>query len=222
MVGGSAPVADRPHRSGPPPLAGGAGGCVASGVRCGDGSPAAGRAAVESITVRRWVAVPPVEVWRRILDLDQLVIADRALDLEDVVGDLDTGTAPGIGTCATITRRHGAHVDRITLHVEDRVEPAHLTVALTTAGERWLLTVTVDEMPGDHGCGSDVRFHAERDPSSRPAGHLTVGRRRIHRAAESLTSLLEGLARQLDRSAGRPAVAVAQRIAPGRYRAASG
>lgn len=177
---------------------------------------------MESITVRRWVAVPPAEVWGRVLDLDRLVVDDRALDLEDVVGDLATGTVPGVGARATITRRSGAHVDRITVHVEDRIEPAHLTVAMTTAGERWLLTITVEEMPGDHGCGSDVRFHAERDPGSRAHGHLTVGRRRVHRAAENLTSLLEGLARQLDRSVGRPAVAVAQRIAPGRYRAASG
>ncbi|WP_052666376.1 SRPBCC family protein [Nitriliruptor alkaliphilus] len=176
---------------------------------------------MQSITVRRWVPVPPLEVWRRILDLDQLVIDDRALDLEDVVGDLTAGTAPGIGARATITRRSGAHMDRITVHVEDRIEPEHLTVTMTTAGERWLVTITVEEIPSDHGSGSDVRFHAERDPASRPPGHLAVGRRRIHRAAESLTSLLEGLARQLDRSAGGP-VTAAQRIAPGRYRAASG
>jgi hypothetical protein len=153
---------------------------------------------VDAITVRRWIAAPPGQVWRRVLDLQRLVLHDRTLDLEDLFGEHGDGDVPAAGSTATITRRTGAHVERVTLHVEERLAPAHVTATVHVAGERWLLTITIEAMPGDAGCGSDVRFHAERDPAAvRSHGPRGLVPSRRQRAAQSLASLLEGLARQV-------------------------
>lgn len=149
---------------------------------------------VEQLTVRRWVAAPPGTVWGYLLDLQGFVEADHALDLEDLLGDLGPDAAPGRWARATITRRVGARVERLTLRVEERAEPERLTVRIDAGGERWSLTVTLVPLPGDGGCGTDVRFHLDRDPAS---GHrFATGR--AHRTAQHLGALLEGLARRLD------------------------
>jgi hypothetical protein len=149
---------------------------------------------VEQITVRRWVAAPPEEVWRHLFDLQQLAVDDPALDLESLLEDrVDDDPVPAPGTVATVSRRRGHRVERFELHVEGRTEPSHLTVSVSAGGERWLITVTVEALAGG---GSDVRFHAERDPVGvrlrDPRGS------RSHRVAHSLGLLLDGLARQLD------------------------
>jgi hypothetical protein len=149
---------------------------------------------VEQITVRRWVAAAPEEVWRHLFDLQQLAVDDPTLDLESLLEDDGDGEAvPAPGTVATVSRRRGHRVERFELHVEGRTEPSHLTVSVSAAGERWLITVTVDALAGG---GSDVRFHAERDP----VGILLRDPRsgRSHRVAHSVGVLLDGLARQLD------------------------
>jgi hypothetical protein len=148
---------------------------------------------VDQITVRRWVAAPPDEVWGHLFDLQQLAVDDPDLDLESLLVDDPDEAVPAPGTVATVSRRRGHRIERFELHVEGRVAPSHLTVSVSAGGERWLVTVTVEALPGG---GSDVRFHAERDP---------VGIRlrdprsqRSHRVSHSLGVLLDGLARQLD------------------------
>ncbi len=168
---------------------------------------------MESVTVRRWVGAPPDEVWSRVLDLPRLVVDDHRLDLEDVVGELDTGIVPALGTRATVTRRHGVRVERLVLHVVDREEGEHVVISVRTGGERWLATITLEAMPGDRSCGTDVRLHAERDRSTgRTPGprSLAAGRRTAHRIGE----LLDALAHQLDRAPR--GAADRQRIAAGR------
>jgi hypothetical protein len=175
---------------------------------------------MDQLTVRRWVAEPPEHVWHRVLDLSTLVEDDLALDLEDLTGDHREGTVPGLGARATITRRAGARVERVTLHVEGRVEPALITLGVTAGGERWLVTVTITPLPGDDGCGSDVRLHAVRDDTV-PHHLVPLGRR--HRGSEVLGSLLDALAHQVTTPSARhrhapPAevAAVGQRMAAGR------
>jgi hypothetical protein len=159
---------------------------------------------VEQLSVRRWIAASPDEVWPHVLDLTHLVEDDRALDLEDLVGDHATGTVPGVGSSATIIRRSGPRVERLVLHVEERVEPDHVTLAVTAGGERWLLSITLTPLPGDHGCGCDVRLHLERDPAgTRGRGPRSLAVGRGHRTIQSLSTLLDGLARQLEGRSGR-------------------
>jgi hypothetical protein len=146
---------------------------------------------VDQITVRRWVPAAPTQVWKHLFDLQRVAVDDPDLDLEHLV---DEGhDVPSIGAVATVRRRHGHRIERVELHVDDRVEPAHLAVTVSASGERWLLSIDVAELPGG---GSDVRFHAERDP----VGILRRDRRAGARAAQGLGQLLDGLARQLDRS----------------------
>jgi hypothetical protein len=204
MVGVSGTSADRPATQGLPALVVPRPGSVASEA----GADLRERA-VDQLTVRRWVAAPPNEVWRHLLDLSRLVEDDRALDLEDLLGDHTPGTVPGLGARATITRRAGARVERITVRVEQRVEPERVALRVDAGGERWSLTVTLAAMPGDGGCGTDVRLHVDRDPASVHRGPRPIGRGRSHRTAQSLSALLDGLARQLD---GAPR----QRVAAGR------
>jgi hypothetical protein len=163
---------------------------------------------VGTITVRRWVAAPPEDVWPHVLDLEQVVLDDHALDLEDLIGDHATGQVPGAGARATITRRSGARIERIALHVGERVVPSHVAATLRLGGERWLLTIDVQPLVGDDGCGSDVRFHAEPDPSF-PRPRLPSPRRASGNA-HTVGALLEALAAQLDGLAER------HRIAAGR------
>lgn len=152
---------------------------------------------MEQITVRRWIAAPPEDVWRHLFDLHQLAVDDPTLDLEslldDDVDDDDDDPVPAPGTVATVSRRRGHRVERFELHVEGRTEPCHLTVSVSAGGERWLITVTVEALAGG---GSDVRFHAERDPVGIRLRDPRGGR--SHRVAHSLGVLLDGLARQLD------------------------
>jgi hypothetical protein len=151
---------------------------------------------VEQITVRRWVAATPEEVWRHLFDLQQLAVDDPTLDLESLLeDDVDGESVPAPGTVATVSRRRGHRVERFELHVEGRTEPSHLSVSVSAAGERWLITVTVEALAGG---GSDVRFHAERDPVGILLRDPRSGRR--HRVAHSVGVLLDGLARQLDGS----------------------
>jgi hypothetical protein len=164
---------------------------------------------VDQLTVRRWVAAPPTVVWHHLLDLAALVEDDRVLDLEDLLGDHSPGTVPGLGARATITRRAGARVDRITLRVEERVEPERVALRVDAGGERWSLTITLAALPGDDGCGTDVRLHVDRDPASVHRGPRPLSRGRGHRTAQSLSALLDGLAHQLDG-------ALRQRVAPTR------
>ncbi len=150
---------------------------------------------METITVRRWVTAGPELVWQHLFDLQRLVIEDPTLDLDHLVGeDADTRT-PAIGTVATVSRRRGNRVERVELHVEDRHEPAHLSVTITSSGERWTLRVTVEPLP----CGgSDVRFHAERDPIGIRRLDPRGASGRSHRVAHRISLLLDGLAQQLD------------------------
>lgn len=148
---------------------------------------------MDQITVRRWVAAPPEEVWAHLFDLQQLAVDDPSLDLEHLLEPVEGDGVPAPGTVATVSRRRGHRIERFELHVEGRTAPSHLTVSVTAGGERWLVTVTLEALPGG---GSDIRFHADRDPVG--VRLRDAHSKRGHRVANSLGVLLDGLARQLD------------------------
>jgi hypothetical protein len=147
---------------------------------------------VETLTVRRWVDASPIEVWRRVVDLDGLVVRDPELDLIDLTGE----EVLRRGTSAVLSRRRGARHVTLELTVVAADAPYRLVLCVTTHRTRW--TVRIELIPCAGGA-TDLSAHAELDPAT--SGRL--GLRTLIGAAESsagrdLGALLESI---VDRSA---------------------
>jgi hypothetical protein len=151
---------------------------------------------VETLTVRRWVNASPTEVWRRVVDLDGLVVRDPELDLVDVAGD-------GVlhrGTTAVLSRRRGARNVTLELTVVAADAPYRLVLCVSTHRTRWTVRI---ELTPCAAAATDLNLHAELDPAT--SGRL--GLRSLAGVAESsagkdLGALLDSIAR---RAAAAPA-----------------
>jgi uncharacterized protein YndB with AHSA1/START domain len=145
---------------------------------------------VAIVTVRRWIDAPPREVWRRLVDLDGLVVRDPELDLVDLAGDGRLHR----GTTAVVSRRKGARHVNFELTAVAVEDPYRLVLCLTTHRTRW--TVRIELTPCS-GAATDVHVHAELDPST--SGRL--GLRSLTGAGESaaakdVTALLDAMVRR--------------------------
>jgi hypothetical protein len=143
---------------------------------------------VESVTVRRWVDAPPAEVWRRLVDLDGLVVRDPELDLIDLTGEETLQR----GTTAVLSRRRGARHVTIDLAVVAAESPYRLILCVTTHRTRWTVRI---ELTPCAGPATDLQLQAELDPAT--AGRL--GLRSLVGVAESgaakdVAALLESIA----------------------------
>jgi hypothetical protein len=148
-----------------------------------------------SLSVRRWVEAPPREVWRRVVDLDGLVVRDPELDLVDLTGDETLRR----GTTAVLSRRRGARHVTFELTVVAAEAPHRLVLCVTTHRTRWTVRI---ELTPCADAATDLHLHAELDPAT--SGRL--GLRNLAGTAESgaakdLGALLESIA---GRAAGRP------------------
>jgi hypothetical protein len=143
---------------------------------------------VESVTVRRWVDAPATEVWRRLVDLDGLVVRDPELDLIDLTGEETLQR----GTTAVLSRRRGARHITIDLAVVAVESPYRLILCVTTHRTRWTVRI---ELTPCAGPATDLQLHAELDPAT--AGRL--GLRSLvgvadSGAAKDVAALLESIA----------------------------
>jgi hypothetical protein len=143
---------------------------------------------VESMTVRRWVEAPPAEIWRRLIDLDGLIVRDPELDLIDLTGEQTLQR----GTTAVLSRRRGARHVTIDLTVVAADAPYRLVLCVTTHRTRWMVRI---ELTPCVDAATDLQLHAELDPAT--SGRL--GLRSLVGAAESgagrdVAALLESIA----------------------------
>jgi hypothetical protein len=150
---------------------------------------------VEQVTVRRWVDATPAEVWRRVVDLDGLVVRDPELDLIDLTGE----DVLRRGTVAVLSRRRGARQSTLRVEVVAADAPFRLVCCVTTHRTRW--TVRIELTPCAEQA-TDLFAHADLDPAT--SGRR--GLRSIVSAAESaagkdVEALLESIGR---RAAGSP------------------
>lgn len=116
-------------------------------------------ATVESLTVRRWIDAPPRDVWRRVVDIDGLVVRDPELDLIDLTGD---GTLRR-GTTAVLSRRRGTRHTTMAVGVVAAESPFRLVLCITTNRTRW--TVRIELTPCADGA-TDLQLRAELDPAT--------------------------------------------------------
>jgi hypothetical protein len=143
---------------------------------------------VESVTVRRWVDASPVEVWRRLVDLDGLVVRDPELDLVDLTGDETLQR----GTTAVLSRRRGARHVTIDLAVIAVEPPYRLILCVTTHRTRWTVRI---ELTPCAGPATDLQLHAELDPAtSGRLGLRTLVGGTESAAAKDVSALLESIA----------------------------
>jgi hypothetical protein len=144
---------------------------------------------LESLTVRRWVDARPPEVWRRLVDLDGLVVRDPELDLIDLTGD----EVLQRGTSAVLSRRRGARHITIDVAVVAADAPYRLVLCVTTHRTRWTVRI---ELTPCADAATDLQIHAELDPAT--AGRLglraLVGGGTDSGAAKDVTALLESIA----------------------------
>jgi hypothetical protein len=143
---------------------------------------------LESVTVRRWVDARPLEVWRRVVDLDGLVVRDPELDLIDLTGEETLQR----GTTAVLSRRRGARHVTLDVAVIAADAPHRLVLCVTTHRTRWTVRI---ELTPCADAATDLQLHAEIDPAT--SGRL--GLRSLvggtdSSAAKDLTALLESIA----------------------------
>jgi hypothetical protein len=153
---------------------------------------------MESVTVRRWVALPAADVWRRLCDLDALVADDPALEMVEPPfepGELHAGDHLVIG------HQRGRRRTRLRVEVVDARPPSRLVTCIRTRATTWLLEIEVGQLDADR---SDLALRARLDaPDARLAGPVAAAVPR--RVSDGIEALLEGLAHHVEQAA--PALA---------------
>jgi hypothetical protein len=153
---------------------------------------AAQEAIMECVTVRRWVGLPPEEIFRRLCDLDELVAGDPSLEL------LEPPYDPGQlhpGDRAVVLHQRGRRVTRLHVDVVSARAPEVLVARISTRAATWLLEVDITPLDGEL---SDLELRARLDDSTRSgSGRSAAGRR----STEGIEALLEGLAHHVGRAA---------------------
>lgn len=141
---------------------------------------------MEHVTVRRWVAMPPDAIYRRLCDLDQLVADDPALELVEpplIPGELHPGDH------FVMRHQRGRRLTRLRVEIASARAPELLVARMTTRSTSWTLDVSLT--PLDDGL-TDLQLHARLD------GHRP--RAVQHRVVEGVEALLEGLAHHAERT----------------------
>jgi hypothetical protein len=149
---------------------------------------------MECVTVRRWVALPPAEIWARLCDLDQLVADDPALELIEppfTPGELSAGDR------AIVRHQRGRRVTRLHVDVVSTRAPELLVARVTTRATTWLLEVEIAPLEAEL---SDLQLHARLDTPRRGGSAVGVTPRRV---SDGIEALLEGLAHHVGRAAAR-------------------
>ncbi|MFA9444800.1 hypothetical protein [Egicoccus sp. AB-alg6-2] len=125
-----------------------------------------------TVTVGSDLAVEPSAVWRRLVDVDRLVVEDHDLDLVDVEGRGDLHP----GARVVVSRRHDRRLSTYDIRVLDAVPERLLALAVTAGRESWL----VEARLRTHEHGTELLVTAQLDPDATPG------------------SVIRGLARPLD------------------------
>jgi hypothetical protein len=153
---------------------------------------------METVTVRRWVALPAADVWRRLCDMDALVAADPALEL------IEPPFEPGelhAGDELVLRHQRGRRLTRLRVEIVDAQPPAQLVACVRTRATTWLLEIAVCQLDEDR---SDLAMRARLDDPNVALGRaaaLPAPRRVI----DGIEALLEGLAHHVEE--GAPALA---------------
>jgi hypothetical protein len=153
---------------------------------------------MESVTVRRWVALPAADVWRRLCDLDALVAEDPTLEMVEPPfehGELHAGDHLVIG------HQRGRRLTRLRVDVVDARAPSRLVACIRTRATAWLLEIEVSQLDEDR---SDLAMRARvDDPDAKLARPVASAVPR--RVSDGIEALLEGLAHHVEQAAGVPA-----------------
>lgn len=114
-----------------------------------------------TVSVRRHVPASPGDVWRRLVDVERLVIDDHSLDLIDLAGDGDLHP----GARAVVSLRHGLRLTTYDVRVIDALEGRMLCLGVTVGKQAWLVEAHV--RPDADG-GTELLVVAELDPARTP------------------------------------------------------
>jgi uncharacterized protein YndB with AHSA1/START domain len=145
---------------------------------------------MDSLTLRRWIDAAPAEVWRRLVDLDGLVVGDPELDLVDLTGD----EVLRRGTRAVLSHRRGPRHVALEVEVVAAEAPFRLVLCVTAQRLRW--TVRIESTPCA-GPATDLQLHADLDPvSRRTAGLRGLVGTSERGAGRDVSALLESIARR--------------------------
>jgi hypothetical protein len=164
---------------------------------------------VQTVTVRRWIDVPPEDVWERLIDLEGLAIRDPQFD----VVDLSEGGWLRPGVCAILSRRHGRRRVDLSIDVLDAVAPRELALRVATTHTSWVVRILLEACPAG---ATDLIVQAALDPAASDHPRL----RAVLHAADGgleadIAALLESIAlRATQHQQRRPPER--QRIAAGR------
>ncbi|HSK25241.1 MAG TPA: SRPBCC family protein [Egicoccus sp.] len=114
-----------------------------------------------TVTVRRQVPAAPIDVWRRLIDVERLVIDDHTLDLVELDGNGDLHP----GARAVVSRRHGLRLTTYDVRVIDELPGRMLCLGVTVGKESWLVEAHVRPDPAG---GTELLVIAELDPAHTP------------------------------------------------------
>lgn len=148
---------------------------------------------METVTVRRWVALDGDEIWRRLSDIEQLVADDPALELVDppeAAGQLHVGDA------LVVRHQRGRRLTRLGIEVLTAQAPRRLVARVRTRATTWLLEVDVEPLEAGR---SDLHLHARLDATRLGDGGLGV-HPVPRRVADGIEALLDGIAHHVERA----------------------
>jgi hypothetical protein len=151
---------------------------------------------MECVTVRRWVGLPPEEIFRRLCDLDDLVAGDPSLEL------LEPPYQPGelhAGDRAVVLHQRGRRLTRLHVDVVASRAPETLVARISTRAATWLLEVEITPLDAEL---SDLELRARLDDASRSGPGRAAASRR---SSEGIEALLDGLAHHIEGAAAVPA-----------------
>ncbi|MBS3940305.1 MAG: hypothetical protein KG028_05015 [Actinobacteria bacterium] len=114
-----------------------------------------------TVTVRRQVPAAPIDVWRRLVDIERLVVDDHTLDLIDLEGQGDLHP----GARAVVSRRHGLRLTTYDVRVLDSLPVRMLCLGVIVGKEAWLVEAHL--RPAADG-GTELLVAADLDPARTP------------------------------------------------------
>ncbi|MEX2503604.1 MAG: hypothetical protein WD378_02070 [Egicoccus sp.] len=114
-----------------------------------------------TITVRRQVPAAPIDVWRRLIDVERLVIDDHTLDLIDLEGQGDLHP----GAHAVVSHRHGLRLTTYDVRVLDALPMRTLCLGVAVGKAAWLVEAHLRPDPAG---GTELLVVAELDPAHTP------------------------------------------------------
>jgi hypothetical protein len=146
---------------------------------------------MECVTVRRWVALSPAEVWRRLCDVEELVAEDPTLEL--VVPPFEPDTLRP-GDHLVVQHQRGLRQTQLRVEIVEAQAPERFVACVRTRATTWLLEIDVTPLDADR---SDLAMRARLDTPGPGRGASTVPRR----VSDGIEALLDGLAHHVERAA---------------------